>query len=206
MPSTPTPVHKRGAPDHPILELFAERWSPYAFSPEPVTPEDLQGVFEAARWAASSYNEQPWEFVVAPRDDEAGFARLLSLLVEPNQAWARDAPVLALGLVRRAFSRNGTPNKAAEHDLGLATANLMLEATRRGLAVHAMIGILPERAREVLALPDGVEAFTGLAIGHPGPASALPDGLRARDEAPRVRKPLEAFVFQGRYGEPAWSA
>ena len=104
---------KRARTDHPIHTLLAERWSPYAFADRPVSREDLLSLFEAARWAASSYNEQPWSYLVATRDDPNGFALLLSCLVEGNQAWAKAAPVLALGCTRLTFVRNGQPNAAA---------------------------------------------------------------------------------------------
>ena len=138
---------------------------------------------------------------VVPEPDE--FAKLLTCLVEGNQAWAKSAPVLALGCTALTFTRNGQPNAAALHDLGLASANLVLEATARGLAVHQMIGILPDRAREVYQVPEGVRPLTGLAIGYAGDPAALPEHLRARDAARRPRKPLHAFVFEGRWGTPA---
>ena len=102
--------------DHPIHSLLAERWSPYAFADRDVADEDLRCLFEAARWAPPSYNGQPWSYVVATRARPEGFERLLSCLVEGNQVWARHAPVLALGITRHAFVRNGKPNAAAEHD------------------------------------------------------------------------------------------
>ena len=108
---------KHASPDHPIHELLSRRWSPYAFADRDVAEEDLRSLFEAARWAASSYNEQPWSFVVATRRDPDAFERALSCLVEGNREWARHAPVLALGIVRESFSRNGRPNAAARHDL-----------------------------------------------------------------------------------------
>ncbi len=188
---------------HPILELVAQRYSPYAFKPDAVSDEDLRSIFEAARWAASSYNEQPWRFLVARREDEELYAKLLSCLVEPNQAWAKQAPVLALGLVSRRFARNDRANAAAEHDLGMATATLSLEATARGLAVHPMIGIENDKIREAFSLPDGLDPLTGLAIGYAGEASALPEGMRERDEAPRDRKALGEFVFGSGLGSPA---
>src|SRR5262245_42331601 len=128
------------ATDYPVHELIARRWSPYAFADRPVSQDDLRALFEAARWAPSSYNEQPWSYLVATRDQPAELERLLSCLVEPNQVWARLAPVLALGCTSLSFTRNGQPNAAAVHDLGLASANLVLEATARGLSVHQMIG------------------------------------------------------------------
>ncbi|MGH7819518.1 MAG: nitroreductase family protein, partial [Candidatus Binatia bacterium] len=193
---------KRATTDHPILEILAERWSPYAFADRPVSADDLRSLFEAARWAPSSYNEQPWSYVVARRDNPAEFERLLSCLVEGNQAWAKSVPVLALGIVSHKFARNGKENRAAVHDLGLAAGNLLTEATARGLAVHQMIGIVPERARELYAIPEGHEAWTGIAIGYAGDSTALPEPLKQRDFAPRTRKPLAEFVFTGKWGNP----
>lgn len=188
--------------DHPIHALLSQRYSPYAFASKPVADEDLRSLFEAARWSASSYNEQPWRFLVA-RSDDPGYERLFSCLLEGNQGWAKHAPVIAIGLMSLSFSRNGKPNKAAAHDLGLATAALTLEATARGLAVHPMIGIDPERVRKLYELPADIEALTGLAIGYAGDAADLPDGLRQREEAPRVRKPLSEFVFDQALGQAA---
>jgi nitroreductase len=190
----------RAATDHPVHELIAARWSPYAFADRPVAKEDLLALFEAARWAPSSYNEQPWSYLVATKDDPEAFATMLSCLVEGNQVWAKAAPVLALGCTSLNFARNGQPNAAAVHDLGLASGNLVLEATARGLVVHQMIGIVPARAREVYQVPEGVQPLTGLAIGYPGDQAALPENLRARDAARRPRKPLAAFVFDGKWG------
>jgi nitroreductase len=186
--------------DHPIQELLANRWSPYSFSDRVVSEDDLRSLFEAARWAPSSYNEQPWSYIVATRDQETDFARLLSCLVDANQAWAEAAPVLALGIARTRFARNDKPNAAAKHDLGAASAYLTFEATARGLAVHQMIGILPDRARDLYAIPDHSEALTGLAIGTAGAGPGTPANLRERDQAPRARKPLAEFVFRGGYG------
>jgi nitroreductase len=193
-------MSKIASTDHPVQEIIASRWSPYVFDERSVPMEDVRSVFEAARWAASSYNEQPWSYIVALREDEEAFARLISCLVEPNQAWAKAAPVLALGVTRTRFSRNDKPNAAAHHDLGLASGNLCLEATARGLSVHQMIGILPDRAQELYAIPEGNEALTALAIGYAGNAEAARDGLGARDLATRERKPLREFVFGARFG------
>src|SRR4051812_42518688 len=191
---------KQATPDHPIHELLARRWSPYAFADRPVSREDLCSLFEAARWAASSYNEQPWSYIVATKASPEDFERLLSCLVEGNQVWARAAPVLALGCTSLNFVRNGQPNAAAVHDLGLAAASLTLEATARGLSVHQMIGIHPERARELYRIPEGVQPLTGLAIGYAADPTALPEKYRERDLAPRTRKPLAELVFAGEWG------
>ena len=194
---------KRASIDYPISELIAERWSPYAFDNRLVPEADLRSLFEAARWAPSSYNEQPWSYIVATRDNSEQFQRLLSCLVDANQVWAKAAPVLALGVVSLKFARNAKDNRAAVHNLGLASGNLVLEATARGLFVHQMIGILPDRAREIYEIPEGYEAWTGLAIGYRGDPTSLPDPLRERERAPRQRKPLSEFVFNGKWGNPS---
>ena len=193
----------RAATDHPVHDLIADRWSPYAFADRPVSRADLLSLFEAARWAASSYNEQPWRYIIATKADPAEFERLLSCLVEGNQVWAKAAPVLALGCTSLNFALNGKPNAAAVHDLGLASATLTLEATARGLSVHQMIGILPDKARELYRIPDGVRPLTGLAIGYAADPSTLPENLRPRDQARRPRKPLVQFVFGGQWGTPS---
>ena len=194
---------KKASTEYPIHELLAERWSPYSFDDRPVAQADLRSLFEAARWAPSSYNEQPWSFIVATKDTPEEYTRLLSCLVEGNQAWAKAAPVLALGVVSLRFSRNNKDNRAAVHDLGLAAGNLVVEATARGLCVHQMIGILPDKAREVYQIPEHYEAWTGLAIGYKGDPATLPDALRERDLRPRPRKPVSQFVFTGKWGDPS---
>lgn len=196
-------VVKQAKPDHPIQELLTKRWSPYAFADRPVADTDLRSLFEAARWSASSYNEQPWRYIVATKANAAEFDRLLSCLVEGNQAWAKAAPVLALGCTSLRFTLNNQPNAAAIHDLGLASAGLTVEATARGLYVHQMIGILPDKAREAYGIPEGVQPLTGLAIGYVADASVLPENIRNRDLAARPRKPLREFVFGGAWGTPA---
>ncbi len=191
---------KHATPDHPIQELIARRWSPYLFADRPVSADDLRSLFEAARWAPSSYNEQPWSYIVATRNHPDEFERVLSCLVEGNQLWAKAAPVLALGCTSLNFVRNGQPNAAALHDLGLASANLCVEATARGLLVHQMIGILPDRAREVFRIPDGVQPLTGLAIGYAADPDGRTDKFGERDRTPRARKRLAEFVFGGEWG------
>jgi nitroreductase len=195
--------HKQATPDHPIHDFIARRWSPYAFSEDSVSNDDLLSLFEAARWAASSYNEQPWSYIVATKANPEEFELLLSCLVEGNQSWAKAAPVLALGCTSLHFARNDKPNAAAIHDLGLASANLTLEATARRLFVHQMIGILPDKAREVYEIPEGVQPLTGLAIGYLADPSSLPEQYRERDLAPRQRKTLSEFVFGGAWGAAA---
>ncbi len=194
---------KHAVPDYPILSLLAERWSPYGFKERRVSDSDLRSLFEAARWAASSYNEQPWNYLVATKEYPLEFERLLSCLVEGNQAWAKTAPVLVLGVVNLRFAKNNQDNRAAVHDLGLAAGNLVVEATTRGLSVHQMIGILPEKVRETFKIPEHHEAWTAMAIGYKADPDDLPEALKQRDQTPRQRKPLEKFVFTGKWGHSA---
>jgi len=184
---------------HPIHPLLSERFSPYEFDPErTVSSADLRSLFEAARWAMSSYNAQPWRYVVGTRDRSPQiWQQVLDVLLEGNQAWAKYAPVLALGIFERNFEYNGKPNKAAQHDLGAASASLTVEAQAHGLCVHQMIGIDPERARTTFELSDGMEALTGLAIGYPGNNAALVENLRDRDRRPRERKDLSEIILAG---------
>lgn len=188
------------APIHPVL---SERWSPRAFDGRAVEPEKLRSLFEAARWAASSFNAQPWYFIVATKNERESFKRVLESLVEFNQGWAKDAPVAGLSVAGLKFENNGQPNRHAFHDVGQAVGNLALQATALGLQIHQMAGILPDKARQLFSIPEGYEAVAAFTIGYPGDPSSLPDQLRDRELAPRVRKPLNSFVFDGRWGEPA---
>lgn len=192
---------KKASPAYPVNELIANRWSPYGFADRPVPVELLRSLFEAARWAPSSYNEQPWSYIVATKDHAVEFDKVLSCLVEGNQAWAKAAPVLAIGCVTLKFKLNGNPNAAAFHDLGLASGSLCLEATARGLCVHQMIGILPDKARTVFQVPEGVQPFTGIAIGYDADPKTLPEKLKERDTSARQRKPLAQFLFTGAWGK-----
>jgi nitroreductase len=195
-------VIKHADAQYPIHDFIARRWSPYGFADRGVSTADLRSLFEAARWAPSSYNEQPWSYIVATREQPPQFERLLSCLVESNQAWARAAPVLALGVATLRFQRSGKSNRVAIHDLGLATGNLLTEATSRGLHVHQMAGIRAERAREIFAIPERYEAITGIAIGYAANPDSLDEAARQRDLAPRERKPQREFVFGSAWSDP----
>jgi nitroreductase len=194
--------HKRPAPvDTVIHDLIAHRWSPRAFESRPVEPDKLRSLFEAARWAASSYNAQPWYFIVGTKDDPENYKKVLDSFVEFNQGWAKNAPVVALSVAEHKMPKDGSLNRHAFHDVGQAAANLALQATALGLQVHQMAGIVPEKARQIFSIPADYEAVAGFAIGYPGDPATLPDQLRERENAPRSRKPASSFVFTGNWGK-----
>jgi len=199
---------KRADAEFPIHEVLASRYSPFVFEDRDIPPADLRSIFEAARWAPSSFNEQPWRYVLAPKNVPEEFARMLSCLTDSNQQWAKSAAVLALAITRIVFSRNGKPNRMAFHDLGWATATLTYEAVSRGIYVHPMAGILPDRARELYSVPPEFEVVTGLALGYQVPPERVPSEWQQKELAGRSRRPQAETVFAmtwGVYGltEPA---
>jgi nitroreductase len=196
-------MQKPANTSYPIHELLRVRWSPRAFSSKPVEPEHIPSLFEAARWASSCFNEQPWNFILASQEHPAAHQQLVSCLVEGNQVWAKQAPLLVLTVAKMTFAHNGKPNPHAVHDIGLAVGNLVVQATALGLVLHQMAGILPDRIKTLYAIPEGYEPVTGLAIGYPGDSSSLPVALREKELAPRERNPLSTFVFSGTWGEPS---
>ncbi len=189
--------------DQPIHELIKERWSPRAFSSRPVEQAKLLSILEAARWAPSSRNEQPWSFIVAIRDNPAEFERLLNCLKEGNRRWAKCASVLMLSVARLNFERDDQPNRHAFHDAGLALANLMTQATALGLYTHPMGGFYQDKVRETYQIPETHAPVVAIAIGYPGNLEQLPEDLQKREQSPRVRKPLNEFVFGERWGQTA---
>jgi nitroreductase len=196
-------MEKPARNDYPIHDLLKRRWSPRAFADRPVEIEKLRSLFEAARWAPSSFNEQPWAFVVATKNQPTDYAKVLGCLVDFNQTWAKAAPVLLLTLAHLAFERNQQPNRHAYHDLGLAVANLTVQATAEGLFVHQMAGIVPPTIRATFAVPDSWDAVSALAIGYPGEDTTLSPELQQRELTERTRKPLSAFTFSGSWGSAA---
>ncbi len=179
---------------HPILN---ERYSPRAFAPVPVTDEELTAVLEAARWAPSSMNEQPWRFLVT-RHGGDGHAALLAGLNPSNQRWADKAPVLILVMAARTLSRNGQENHHARHDVGMAAAQLTAQATALGLGLHILGGFKAEEVRAAFAVPDTLDLVSVIALGHPGTADQLPDDLREREVRRSPRKALGEIVSFGR--------
>ena len=196
-------MRKPAPSDYPVHELIRERWSPRAFADKLVAQNVLRSIFEAARWAPSSNNEQPWAYLVAARDDKENFEKVLSVLVEFNANWAKGAAVLAIAVAELAFAKNNAPNRNAQYDTGAATALLTVEATAHGLFVHQMAGFDPEKARQVFGIPAGWEAIAAIAIGYAGDPATLPQPLQDREMAPRKRKPIAEFVMAGHWGHTA---
>jgi nitroreductase len=189
--------------DHDVLDVIRQRWSPRAFDAARDVPEaELRRLFEAARWAPSSYNEQPWRFVVCRRhEDSVEYRALFESLTGRNPSWAASAPVLVLVAVRVTLERNEAPNTHAWYDTGQAVAFLTLQATSQGLAVRQMQGFDAERARAACAVPAPFDPAVVVAIGYAGdPATLSVDHHRAAETSPRERRPAAEFVYEGRWG------
>jgi nitroreductase len=183
--------------DHPIDDRFLGRWSPRAFSGEGISQDTLDRLLEAARWAPSSYNGQPWRFVYAHRDTPA-WDRLFGFLVEFNQGWADDAAVLLVLLSRKTFEHNGAPAVTHSFDSGAAWMSLALQARELGLYAHAMQGFDAEAACDALGVEDPFTVEVMIAVGHGGDKGELPEEMRKR-EIPNGRKPLAEIVFEGTF-------
>lgn len=194
-------MDKPAANDFAILPVLRDRWSPRSFTDRRVAPETVRSLFEAARWAPSAFNEQPWAFLVGTAEEPEVHAALVGTLAGPNARWAEAAPVLAIAIAKTRFARNDKPNAYATYDLGQAVALLSVQATAMGLALHQMAGFSSDAVRERFAVPDGWEPIAAIAIGHPGEPDALPEELAARELAPRTRKPQAEFVFGARFGQ-----
>jgi len=194
MPVLPDAARSRKA-DHDVLPLFLSRWSPRAMSGEPITESERSRLFEAARWAPSTYNEQEWRFLYAMRDTKH-WADFLGFLMEANQAWCRNAAMLVTVLSHKVFARNGRPNPVHTFDTGASFENLALQGTSMGLVVHAMAGFDRDKARAGLRVPEDYEVEAMIAVGRPGDTSVLPAELRER-EVPTDRNPISAFTREG---------
>lgn len=188
---------------YPIDDSIRQRWSPLAFADKMVEPEKLRSILEAARWAASSFNEQPWSFIVATKENPTEFERLLSCLAEGNQEWAKNAPVLMISVAKLYFERNGVENRHAFHDVGAAEATLSLQAAAYGLFAHQMAGFDVPLTQQTYNIPEGYEPVAAIALGYLGDPNALSERLQQRESAPRTRKPLKDFVFSGSWNQTA---
>lgn len=178
--------------NYDIMAEIKERWSPRAFSAEPLDQADLMALFEAARYAPSCFNDQPWRFIVAQTKDELD--KMRGILVESNLVWAKHAPILVLVLSQKLFSVNGKENYWHMFDAGTAWGYLSLEAARRGLITHAMGGFSRKKAQEIYNIPEDMSVIAVVAIGKPGRKEDLPLELEER-EVPGLRRPLESFFL-----------
>lgn len=194
-------MHNPAQTHFPIHDLLALRWSPRAFAERPIEADKVRSLFEAARWAPSSNNEQPWRFIVAVKDNEVQWNRLLACVAEGNRTWAFRAPMLILSIARLNFEKWDKPNRHALHDVGMATGNLVLQATALGLVARQMAGFDVERARGDLNIPSGHEPVAMMAVGYPGDPTVLPDALRQRELASRERHAASTFVYLGEWGK-----
>ncbi len=188
--------------DFPLSPAIAGRWSPRSYLPDAVPEAELRRVLEAARWASSAYNEQPWQYLVTRRENEPeAHAKLLACLVPFNQGWAGAAPVLMLACARMNSAGNGKPNRWAEYDTGQASSAMAIEAASLGLQLHQMAGFDAAAARAAFAIPEDVTPIAAMVLGKPGPAEALPEQLAQRETAPRARKPGAELFFAGAWGQ-----
>ncbi len=197
MPLTAREVHKmkHAQPSTDgVLPVILERWSPRAFVDRDLSPTDLKTIFEAARWAPSSFNEQPWRFIVGRRNSET-YKKIADTLVAANQAWALNAPVLILGVAKTRFSHNDSPNNYGIHDLGAADGLITLQAASMGIATHQMAGFNQAKARATFAIPEVYAIGSVMAIGYQGDPSTLGEHLQAQEQSPRSRKPLNEMVW-----------
>lgn len=190
-------IKKHRKPDHPIHPLILNRWSPRAMTGDPIPEEDMMALFEAARWAPSSYNDQPWRFIYAKRGTPH-FERFFSLLAPGNQTWAAKAAILGVSISKRTFERNGAPSPSHAYDAGAAWENLCLEATHRGVAVHGMSGFDYAKAKGLLEIPDDYEVLAMFAIGKHALTETLTPELQKR-EFPSGRKKVEEFIMEGKF-------
>ncbi|MBI3650947.1 MAG: nitroreductase family protein [Acidobacteria bacterium] len=186
---------------HPIDELIARRWSPIVFEDRKVEREKILSLLEAARWAPSCFNDQPWSYLVFDGTDAEALEKARQCLVEGNR-WARQAPVLLLSVARENFAYNGSPNRHAQHDVGAASEDLVLQAVEEGLVAHQMAGYDAEKARREFAIPEGYTPMAMIAVGYPrhDDLRDLDEKTRARELAERSRKPVSEIAFAGKWG------
>jgi nitroreductase len=192
---TPTIMQKSASIEKPLVDVIQQRRSSRAYAETLLDQEKIQALFEAARWAPSSNNEQPWAYIYATKDQSELWGKLFATLMDGNKIWAERAPLLILSMTRKNFISNGKPNSSAKYDLGAANAFLSLQATHLGLNVHQMGGFDREKAKTELNIPDTHEAAVMMAIGYLGNVELLPDFLQEREVAPRARYTQEAFVM-----------
>jgi nitroreductase len=187
-----------------ILEIIQERWSPYSFSSAPVEDFKLKAMFEAAGYAPSCFNEQPWVFVYATEDEKKVFDDYLGFLSDSNKVWAGNAYAIIISMARTKFLLNGAPNRYAFHDTGMAVSNLLLQALSFDVFVHQMAGYSKEKVREYFKLDDDIEPVAMMAVGYLGDGTSLSPELLKKDENRRPRKSINEFVFRNSFSQIAF--
>lgn len=181
-----------------VKEAIEKRWSPRAFSDQMVERDLVKDLLKIAGTAPSSFNEQPWYYLVGFKGEES-YDKLFETLVEFNQSWTKTAPVLMIGVVRKAYAKNGSPNAHAKHDLGQSTSYMTLAAMEDGVYLHQMGGFSADKARELFDIPEAYEAVTAIAMGYPGDKSQLPEDLAKQESPESPRKELSEFVFEEKW-------
>jgi nitroreductase len=190
---------KVASTEYPVIDLIKSRWSPRALSGDPVEEEKIMSLLEAARWAPSCFNEQPWNFILFKKENQEEFNKIIDVLSPRNQLWAKNAPLIMLSVAKANFERNGKTNRHALHDVGAAVTNLTLQATSMRLYVHQMAGFNSEKAKQLFNIPDGYEPVSAIAIGYYGSLLSLAEEFKKAESANRSRKPIYDFAFRGKW-------
>ena len=188
---------KIASTEFPVIDLIKNRWSPRAFSNEPIEEEKISSLLEAAKWAPSCYNEQPWNFILFKKENPEEFNKILNVLSPGNRLWAQNAPLIMLSVAKMNFERNNNFNRYSLYDVGSAVTNLTMQATSMGLYVHQMAGFDAEKAQQLFKIPDGYKPVSAIAIGYYGSIENLPDEFKKSESANRKRKPVSDFAFYG---------
>ena len=185
--------------EYPVIDLIKNRWSPRAFSSSPIEEEKIMSLIEAARWAPSCFNEQPWNFILFKKENQEAYKNIIDIISPKNQLWAKAAPLIILSVAKINFERNGKTNKHALYDVSAAVSNLTMQANSMGLYVHQMAGFNSEKAKELFNIPDGYQPVTAIAVGYYGNKDDLPEEFIKSEMAERNRKSAAEFTFEGKW-------
>jgi nitroreductase len=185
--------------EYPVIDLIKNRWSPRAFSSSPIEEEKIMSLIEAARWAPSCFNEQPWNFILFKKENQEAYKNIIDIISFKNQLWAKAAPLIILSVAKINFKHSGEINKHALHDVGAAVSNLTMQANSMGLYVHQMAGFNTDKAKELFNIPEGYEPVTAIAVGYYGNKDDLPEEFIKSEIAERNRKSAAEFTFEGKW-------
>jgi len=185
--------------EYPVIDLIKNRWSPRAFSSSPIEEEKIMSLIEAARWAPSCFNEQPWNFILFKKENQEAYKNIIDIISFKNQLWAKAAPLIILSVAKINFKHSREINKHALHDVGAAVSNLTMQANSMGLYVHQMAGFNTDKAKELFNIPEGYEPVTAIAVGYYGNKDDLPEEFFKSEIAERNRKSAAEFTFEGKW-------